>query len=206
MPTNLDALVQMVAAWGIWAYVLLAALIPINGPIVTLIAGVAASTGGLSLPGVFIASAGGNLTGDSLWYIVGYLGKVEWIERYGGWLGIRMTHIRRIQRLIHERAGRLLVTAKLTMVFMIPTLIAAGLARVPWRRSIVYLALAEVIWTGGLIALGYFFGHSLQQLEQGLQVFAFIGTIIMLAVLAHLFQQARRMEPPTFPDDGNPAA
>lgn len=201
MEPNLDTLIQMIANWGPWAYILLAVLIPINGPTVTLVAGVAASTGHLSLPLVFLASAGGNLLGDTLWYLVGYLGKIEWIERYGGWMGIRLEHVHRIQRLIHEQAGRLLITAKLTMVFMIPTLIAAGLARVSWRRSFKYLALAEIVWTGILVALGYGFGHALQQLTQGLQLFALAASVIMVFLLVHLITRSRAAPEAILPPD-----
>jgi membrane protein DedA with SNARE-associated domain len=38
---------------------------------------------------VFLAAATGNLTADSLWYTLGYAGKLEWALRFGRRLGLQ---------------------------------------------------------------------------------------------------------------------
>lgn len=189
METNLDTLVRALADWGWWAYLVLAALILFEGPAFTLLAGVAASTGHMSLPLVFLAAAGGNITGDALWYSIGRLGKLEWITHYGRRFGLQPGPILRLRELVHTRAERLLFTAKLTLGMMIPTLIATGLARVPWRRAFAVLWIAEVVWSGGLITFGYFFGQSIQTLNSGLQWAALAGTLLMLLLLTRYIAQ-----------------
>ena len=79
---------------------------------------------------------------------------------------------------MNAHARKILVTAKLTLSFAIPALIAAGLARVPWRRWFPAVAAAEVVWTGGLVLIGYNFAISLKRLEEGLQVVAIAGMVI----------------------------
>lgn len=191
MEFTLDTLVRALAQWGWWAYVLLALLVLIEGPGFTLLAGVAASTGHFSLPLLFLATAGGNLSGDALWYSVGRLGKLEWITHHGRRFGLRPEIILRLRDVVLKRADRLLFTSKLTLGMMIPTLVAAGLARVPWRRAFRALLIGECIWSGGLLTFGYFFGHSIRGLESQLQWVALGGSVLMvLLVSRYLAQQA----------------
>jgi membrane protein DedA with SNARE-associated domain len=70
---------------GVWIinpsimhYIVLAILVAVEGPLMTLL-GAAASSAGFMQPGwVFIAAAAGNLSADLIWFSVGYLGKIEW--------------------------------------------------------------------------------------------------------------------------------
>lgn len=177
-----------------WAYIGLAVLVLVEGPIATLL-GAAAAAGGYLKPGwVFVAAAGGNMVGDNLWYLLGYLGKMEWLVKYGSWLGVRRDQIYRLENGIQKHALKILFVAKLTLGFMVPALIATGLARIPWKRWIGVLTLAEFIWTGALVVGGYYFGQYLKRMEQGLQILTILGVVIFLALLIR-FVITRRSEP-----------
>jgi membrane protein DedA with SNARE-associated domain len=189
MELNIATLVSALADWGWWAYLLLAALILVEGPAFTLLAGVAASTGHFSVPLVFLAAAGGNLTGDTLWYSLGRLGRLEWITHHGRRFGLRPEVIVRLRDAVHTHAERLLFTGKLTLGMMIPTLVAAGLARVPWRRAFAVLGVAECVWSGGLITCGYFFGQSIQNLQTGLQWVTLGGSVVMVVLISRYIAQ-----------------
>jgi membrane protein DedA with SNARE-associated domain len=188
---DLDTVTRAIAEWGWWAYLLLALLVLVEGPAFTLLAGVAASTGQLSVPLVFLAAASGNLAGDALWYSLGRFGKIEWIAHYGRWLGVRPEQVKRLERVIRQHAVRLLISAKLTLGLIIPTLISAGLTRVEWRRWFPYLVVAECVWTGTLVTLGFFFGGALRQLEQGVQIIGVVGAMLVLLLLIRVIAQAR---------------
>ena len=76
---------------GYWTYLVLAFLVAIEGPVATLL-GAAAASAGLMRPWlVFFCAAAGNLTADSLWYSLGYAGKLEWALRFGRRLGLRQS-------------------------------------------------------------------------------------------------------------------
>ncbi len=82
---------------GTWTYILLAVFVALEGPIATLLGAVAASAG-LMKPGwVFLAAAVGNLTADSLWYSLGYIGKIDWILRIGNKVGIKRDIIEHLE-------------------------------------------------------------------------------------------------------------
>jgi membrane protein DedA with SNARE-associated domain len=74
--------------------------------------------------------------------------------------------------------------AKLTLSLTIPALVAAGMARVPWRRWFPAVFAAEMAWTGGLVLAGFYFTESIKRLEQGLQYLAIAGTIVFVVGIA----------------------
>lgn len=182
------------AAHSFWVYLALAAAVAVEGPIVTLVAAGAAVNGVLHPGWVFVAATTGNLSADTGWYALGYLGKLDWVKRYGRWLRIRPELVTDLERDIQRNASRLLVLAKLTLGFVIPALIATGLARVPMRRWFPQLAAAEFLWTGGLVIIGYLFGAYIQTLERGAQWLAvgggLVGFIVVSRYLIH--QRARQ--------------
>src|SRR5258706_8542026 len=71
---------------GSLAYILFALLVAIEGPLTTLAGALAASAGYLNPILVFVFASLGNLTADTLWYSLGYMGKTEWLVKYCCWL------------------------------------------------------------------------------------------------------------------------
>jgi membrane protein DedA with SNARE-associated domain len=177
---------------GLWAYFLLALLVMVEGPVATLAGAVAASAGLMKPVWVFFSAATANLASDILWYTLGYLGKMEWLRRYGGYFGLREQYVHRLNRDIQAHAAKLLFVAKITLGFSIPTLVATGMARVPIRRWILILVIGETLWTGSLVILGYHFGQYITRLERGVEIVALIGALIFLFLLFFYLSRIRR--------------
>jgi membrane protein DedA with SNARE-associated domain len=144
-------------ALPIWTYLLLAVMVMVEGPVATLLGAGAAAAQLLNPVLVFISAACGNLTADLMWNGAGRLGKAEWIERHGRWVGVNKHRVHAMERRIQLNAAPIVIIAKLTLFFAVPTLIATGIARVPLRRWFPADILAECIWTGGLTIFGYYF-------------------------------------------------
>lgn len=172
---------------GAWTYILLALLVAVEGPVMTLAGAVASSAGYLNPYLVFLSASAGNLTADVLWYSLGYLGKREWLLHYGRWFGITESMLDRIQKDIHDHIQKILVTAKLTLGFVIPTLVAAGLAGVPWKRWLGFLFLAECLWTGTLVLVGHSFGQYVQTLQRDLEWISLGGAaLFVVGIIAYI--------------------
>jgi membrane protein DedA with SNARE-associated domain len=160
---------------AVWSYFLLAILVAVEGPIATLLGAVAASTGFLNPVLVFVSASLGNLTADIL--------------------GVKENVMTRLQEDIHDHIHKVLFIAKLTMGLVIPALIAAGLARVPFKRWFGVLFGAECIWTGSLVLVGYYFGAFIQQFEANLRWISLAGAIVLVViVITYLSQLRHRME------------
>lgn len=177
---------------GIWTYLLLAALVAVEGPIATLL-GAAAASAGLMHPGwVFVAAALGNLTADSLWYALGYLGKIDTLLRFGQKLGINRDLLERLKTGMLTHATRIIFIAKITVSFIIPSLIAAGLVKAPWRRWFPAIFTGEMIWTGSLTLIGFYAAEAIKHLEKGIEYLALFGSLVFILFLLFMGRRLLR--------------
>jgi membrane protein DedA with SNARE-associated domain len=177
---------------GIWTYFLLAALVAVEGPIATLL-GAAAASAGLMRPGwVFVAASAGNLSADTLWYTLGRLGKIETLLHFGQRLGIRRELLERLQTGMRKHATRILFIAKLTVSFIIPSLIAAGLVKAPWRRWFPAIFFGEMVWTGSLTLIGFYTTEIIKRVEKGVEYLALGGGLIFVFFLIFMGRRLLR--------------
>jgi membrane protein DedA with SNARE-associated domain len=177
---------------GNWNYVLLAVVVAIEGPIATLLGSAAASAGLMKLPLVFVFACVGNLSADLGWYFVGYTGKIEWIFHIGRFFGVKLKYIDRLKEALTAHARKIIFVAKLTNGLMVPSLIAAGLAKIPLRRWLPALVLAETIWTGTLVMIGFYATEAIKQVEKGVEYIGYFSTALLLLVFIYLAQRAIR--------------
>ncbi len=192
---------------GIWTYILLAILVAVEGPIATLLGAAAASAGLMRPMLVFLAAACGNLIADTLWYSLGYLGKIEWILHFGRRLGIRQSLIEHLKKNMIAHATKVLFLAKLTVTFVIPSLITAGLLRVPWKRWFPVLILAETLWTGSLVLIGYYTTEAVKRVERGVEyagLTASIFFVIFVIVAGRRLIKAWDKDAPDAPSQNQP--
>jgi membrane protein DedA with SNARE-associated domain len=168
---------------GRWNYLLLAALVAVEGPIATLLGAAAASAGLMRAPLVFFSAAAGNMVADSLWYLLGYTGKIETALRLGRLVGLRRKHVLRLTNAMEKHGLKILFFAKLTAGFMIPSLISAGLIRLPWKRWFPVLALGEAIWTGLLVLIGFYTTEAIKVVSKDITYIVLIVSIIFLVAI-----------------------
>ncbi|MFN8439697.1 MAG: VTT domain-containing protein [Caldilineaceae bacterium] len=170
---------------SLWQYLLIYLLVAVEGAGVTLAAAALAGTGMLTPLWVFLAAGTGNLTGDFCWYLLGYFGQFDRLLRWFPRFAKFQPQIDQFRMQVNQHAPKMLFIAKLSLgVMSIPTLVAAGMARVPlWRVAPVQI-LGEILWTGGLVLIGVYLGQYVTQFERGLQIASIaVGAILLLVVL-----------------------
>lgn len=168
---------------GWWSYALLVLLAATEGPFSVLLGAAAAAAGYLRLDYVYFSAVAGNLIGDTVWYLIGYVGKADRVARFGRFLRIHPEHIDRLEVAIHAHATKLILLAKLSITLMIPTLVAAGMARVPWRRWFPIVFAIELIWTGMLVWVGYHATGLISNVEHWRHVAAVVAIVALLAAI-----------------------
>lgn len=160
---------QLVADASGWAYAILFilafldALIPVVPSETSVItAGVVASQGDLNLLLVILFAAGGAIAGDNAAYFVGW--------RFGGRINDRFftsekakKRVAWAHRQIEERGGELIVIARFIPGGRTVVTLSAGTLEYPWRKFIVFDAIAGIIWGVYAASLGYFGGHAFEQ-------------------------------------------
>jgi membrane protein DedA with SNARE-associated domain len=168
---------------GYVSYLVLAILVAMEGPLATLLGAAAASAGFMKPELVFFSAAGGNMTADLLWYYLGYAGRADWIFNHSKWFGWNRSKMDHLMQGMHDHAPKILFLAKLTAAFTIPSLLAAGFSRVPLRRWLPFLAIAESLWTGSLVIIGFYATESMKQIQKGIQYILILGSIIFLVFI-----------------------
>jgi membrane-associated protein len=151
-----------------WAYAILFvlafldALVPIVPSETSVItAGVVAAAGDLSLPLVILFAAAGAFAGDNTSYFVG--------ARYGTRINQRFFQSEKAKARIawahgqvQERGGELIVVARFIPGGRPVVTLSAGTLGYPWRRFVLFDAIASTIWAVYAALLGYLGGHAFE--------------------------------------------
>jgi membrane protein DedA with SNARE-associated domain len=175
---------------GSWSYILLALLVATEGPLSTLIGASASAAGLLDWRWVLLATVVGNVAGDCLWYSVGFMGKMQWLYDHGRWFGMRPHHVARLEREMRVHARLLIIFAKVAYGLIVPTLVAAGMARVPWRKWFPVVFVVETLWSILLVWVGFHTTAFIQKFEHTFQA---IGVAVVIgAVVFVLFRMLRK--------------
>jgi membrane protein DedA with SNARE-associated domain len=180
---------ELVANASGWAYAILFilafldALIPVVPSETSVItAGVVASSGDLNLMLVILFAATGAFCGDNTSYWIG--------ARYGTRINDRFFQSEKAkervawaQRQVQERGGELIVVARFIPGGRTVVTLSSGTLGYPWRRFVLFDAIAATIWAVYAALLGYIGGHAFEaQPWKGLLLafaiaFAVTGTV-----------------------------
>jgi len=172
------SLEQIVALLLQYKYILLFPVSAIEGPIITIIAGFFSSIGYMN---IFLASLviiAGDLFGDTIYYIVGRYGRRSFIERWGHFIGITKQRIEKMEKHFENHAGRTLILGKLAHGIGTYFLLAAGVAKVPYRKFLWFNLISTIPKTVILILIGFYFGQAYVKIGNYLDYTA-IGSITL---------------------------
>jgi membrane protein DedA with SNARE-associated domain len=152
-------------------------MIIIQGPISTMLGGAAAAAGLLNPFGVLAVAMVGNLGADAFWYTMGSSSK---IRKVGRWSRRSQALIEVLRAAMHEHALKVLLMAKLSIGMAVPAVIAAGLARVPWRRWFPIALIGEILWTGMLLLVGFYATEAIKGAEQIVVYLGAVGSAVLI--------------------------
>lgn len=180
MPTASPILAWLVA----YRYAIVYPLAIIEGPILSIISGFLVRTGFFAFWPIYLLLMAGDLTGDAVWYAIGRHGALPFIKRFGRFFNMTGDDLEKMQGVFLEHQKKILFISKLTtgFGFAVVTLMAAGAARVPFKKYITINFFGQFIWTGALMAVGFFLGNLYSVIDKSLR-WGFIVAMILLALL-----------------------
>lgn len=158
---------QLVAESSNWAYLVvfvfafLDAIVPIvpsETAVVT--AGVVAGNGDLNLMLIVAAAATGAFLGDNCAYLIGRTFGHRATERFSGEKGQR--RFRWAEEQLDERGGELIAVARFIPGGRTAVTLSAGTLGYPWRRFVVFDAIAALAWAFYSALLGYYGGKTFE--------------------------------------------
>ena len=183
-----------VTAYGAWVYALLFLIVFVETGLVVMpflpgdsllfIVGALCGAGLMSLPLAMALLVVAAILGDQLNYSIGrYFGpKVfQWEDsRFFNKNAFNQAHA------FYERYGGITIVMARFMPFIRTFApFVAGMGHMSWPRFVGFSALGSVLWVGGLVGLGYFFGN-VPFIKQNLSilVFGIIGVSLLPVVIA----------------------
>ena len=153
-----------------WSYLVVFAIAMLDAffPVVpseatAIAAGVVAGTGGLAVELCILAAALGAFVGDNISFGIGhFLGARVERRFFSGEKAQR--RLKWAQKTLDERGGYLIVVARFIPGGRTATTFTAGFVETyPWRRFLMFDALAGAIWGTYTVLLGYFGGKSFEE-------------------------------------------
>jgi membrane protein DedA with SNARE-associated domain len=169
-----------------------AACIPIPSEAVMLFAGFNVHDGHYSLVVATAIGVLGNLAGSWIAYAVGYFGRVEWIEKHGGRIGIRTHHLEAADKFFQRHGGATVFWLRMVPLLRAFVSLPAGIARMPLWRFSWLTTLGSLPFIFVLALIGDQAGSKWENWKNHLQVLDYAVVALIVIGVAWLFVRARR--------------
>jgi len=163
-----------------YRYLFLFPIVVIEGPIITVIAGFYISLGVFNPFLTYLVVVLGDLTGDVIFYYLGYYGRKRFLDRWGHYFGATPERVERLTEKMRANAGKVLLTGKTIEGTGALVQATAGLAQVPFRKFIWYDTIPTVLKSFLYLLIGFYFGQAYNEIAR---YFDYASAIAVAAVI-----------------------
>jgi membrane protein DedA with SNARE-associated domain len=184
--TNL--ILDWISGYGYAGIVFLMALesacMPVPSEIVMPFAGyLVSSEGEMSLLGITVAGSLGCTLGSIGAYVFGYYAGRPLVLRYGKYVLVREKHLVAAEKWFEKWGDKATFIARLLPVIRTVISLPAGIAKMNFKKFVLYSFLGSVPWTFMLGYIGYWLGEEWESIEgyfRYLDVLVVLGAIILI--------------------------
>jgi membrane-associated protein len=164
----MESVLTVIEAWGYLAIalgILMGNLgLPLPEEVLLPLGGYFAWTGRLSILGVLLVGVTSGALGDNLGYWLGRRGGRPLLERYGYWLLISPSTLRRADRLLIQYGQGAVFLGRFIAGLRFLAGPVAGVSRMPYRRFLLANLGGGIVWVTLAVVAGYLFGPHLHRL------------------------------------------
>jgi len=190
-------LVELVTQYGVWTYGILFLIIFCEtGLVVTPIlpgdsllfaVGALAAKGGLNVFTVFVLLSIAAILGDTVNYWVGKIvGPRVFSRESSRWLN--KEHLQRTHEFYEKYGGKTIIIARFMPIIRTFAPFVAGIGQMSYGKFILYNIVGGIVWIGGFLYAGYFFGN-IPVIKRNFTLVVF--AIIIISVLPAVFEYWR---------------
>jgi membrane protein DedA with SNARE-associated domain len=191
---------SFVSSWGYLAVFILSVLqsccVPTSSELTMGFAGVLASEGKLSLPGVIAAGVAGEVVGAYIAYFIGRTGGRTLVDRYGKYILLTHRDLDRAEGWYQRHSRWGVFGSRLIPVIRNFVAVPAGVAEVPLVRFGVLTFLGSLIWDSAWALIGYQLGSSWHSIVRGFSdagyLLAGLAVLAIVVFLAHRYHSYRK--------------
>jgi membrane protein DedA with SNARE-associated domain len=170
--------------------------IPLPGETALIAFGVLASQGHYGIASVIAVTAAAAIVGDNLGYwLIGRLGGRRLFERWGWLRRYAERVLPAAERIMERHGGKTVFFGRFIAILRFTAAWLAGLGRMNWWRFLFWNALGGVVWATSVGLVAYYSGHAAADAIQKYGIYATIGIVVLVVLLAGGFRIAgRRIE------------
>jgi membrane protein DedA with SNARE-associated domain len=168
------------------------ACIPIPSEATMLFAGFNVSEGKYSLFAAVAAGVAANVVGSWIAYAIGYYGRLGLIERHGGKLHIKKSHIEWADRWFSQHGEATVFFARMLPIIRTFISLPAGAARMPFWRFTLFTTLGCIPWVFMLAFVGKQAGDNWDNWKDNLHYLDYAVLAAIVAGVAYWFIRRRR--------------
>lgn len=186
----------LIDQYGVWIYAILFLVIFCETGLIVLpflpgdsllfIAGAMCATGGMDLTVLIPLLMFASLSGDNTNYLIGRFAGARLFRNPESKI-FRRDHLEQTQHFYQKHGGKTVTIARFMPIVRTFAPFVAGMGHMFWPRFVAFSALGSLLWVGGLVGLGYFFGN-VPFIKQNLSilVFGIIGVSLLPIVIGAL--------------------
>ncbi len=163
METTGQQIFQFLSQYGYWVML---PLMIIEGPVATIIAATLAALGAFNVWVVLIFSILGDVIGDILLFGAGYKWGMGFVRNFGKYIGITEKLVLKMEKYFASHGGKTIFAVKSTTGLCWATFVAAGIVKMDFAKFVRYSILGGLVWSGFLVAMGYFYGYLWREISQ----------------------------------------
>jgi len=184
-----EYIISIVSAWGYWGVgigmMFESACIPVPSEIVLPLGGYMAYIGRITFWGAVFAGTLGGLIGSIIAYIVGYYGGRPFIIKYGKYILINQHDFEKADAWFSKYGQITVFTSRLLPIIRTFISLPAGIARINFKKFILYTILGSLPWSIFLTYAGFALGQNWRSVKQYLKGFddLIIVAVILLIII-----------------------
>ena len=182
---------------GVFVLMLLeSACIPVPSEATMLFAGFNVSNGEYSLFAATAAGVIGNLVGSWIAYGVGYVGRVDILEKHARKLHIKKSHLEWADRWFERHGDATVFFARMLPIIRTFISLPAGVARMPFWRFTAFTLLGCIPWVLLLTFIGKEAGDNWESWKDSLHYVDYaVAAAIVIGVVWLVVRNRRRAQP-----------
>lgn len=165
--------------------------IPLPGEAVLVAAALYAGTGGLNIWLVGIVATASSIAGSCVGYWIGANGGRPLAERYGKYVLLTPTRLRRVEAFFNRRGGWVVVFGRFVDGLRQFMSIVVGLSEMTFRRFVIFTSVGAVIWCAAWAAVGYVAGDHVETVSRYITYVAITVAVITVVTIGWHLRRAR---------------
>jgi membrane protein DedA with SNARE-associated domain len=180
-------LIENLGYWGVFIGMTLeSACIPLPSEIIMPLSGFVAYEGKMTLLGITIVGALGNLFGSLIAYFVGLKAGRPVLEKYGKYILITHKNLEMADKWFEKYGDEAVFISRLLPIIRTFISLPAGIARMDLKKFIIYTFLGSLPWTFALGYIGFILGPNWNIIRSYFHILDIIVIIGIIGLISYL--------------------